>query len=86
MTEMNPRERQLLLVQEAGFMADDLQLFLDTHPDSQEAFGMLKEYLRREREARAEYESNYGPLTLQSMEGRSQYDWSCHIWPWELEA
>ena len=86
MSGMNRRERQLLKVQEAGFMVDDLRLFLNTHPQSQVALDALQKYLRKEREARAEYEADYGPLTLQAMEGRSQYDWHCHIWPRELEV
>lgn len=82
----NRREKLLKEVQKAGFMTDDLRLYLDTHPQCEEAFAELKKYLCKEREARREYESAYGPLSLQAMEGRSQYDWPCHIWPWELEA
>ena len=53
MSGMNRRERQLLKVQEAGFMVDDLRLFLNTHPQSQVALDALQKFLRKEREARA---------------------------------
>ena len=86
MNELSPRERMLKRVQRLGFMTDDLRLFLDTHPDSREALATLRRYLALERTARLEYEQRYGPLTLEAIECRSQYDWVNHPWPWEVEA
>ena len=81
-----PREAKLRRIQRLGFMTDDLRLFLNTHPGSQEALAQLKRYLALERAAKQDYEQAYGPLTLEAMENRCQYDWICRPWPWEVEA
>lgn len=82
----NARERMLLRVQRYGFMTDDLRLYLNTHPDSQEALCTLKRYLELKREAKEEYEQRYGALTLEAMEERCRYDWIEGPWPWEKEV
>lgn len=82
----NQREEMLLKVQRLGFMTDDLRLFLNTHPCSQEALRALQYYLQREQAARAEYEKAWGPLTLEALACRNEYDWIDHPWPWEKEV
>lgn len=84
--QLSPREAKLKRVQQLGFMTDDLRLFLDTHPQSQEALCVLQRYIALERTAKLEYEQAYGPLTLEAVECRGQYDWVKGPWPWELEA
>ncbi len=86
MSQLTPREEKLKRVQQLGFMTDDLRLFLDTHPRSQEALCALQRYLELERMAKLEYERVYGPLTLEATENRAQYDWVCGPWPWQKEA
>ena len=85
MPRNDSRKKLMQQVQQAGFMVDDLTLFLDTHPDCPEALHALQHYLRLEHEARETYESCHGPLSIDSMGCRSQYDWTSQIWPWEVE-
>lgn len=82
----NPREEKLRRIQELGFMTDDLRLYLNTHPDSQEALCYLKRFIALERTARQNYEQIYGPLTLEAVEHRCMYNWIDRPWPWEVEA
>ena len=70
MTCPNPREESLKRVQQLAFMTDDLRLFLDTHPCSEEALAALKRYIMLEAEAVAQ---------------KDNYDWACGPWPWERE-
>lgn len=86
MSALNERERMLRRVQRLGFMTDDLRLFLNTHPDSSEALCTLRRYLEMENAARKAYEQAYGPLTLEAVSERCQYDWADSPWPWEVEA
>lgn len=86
MNQCDSREAKLLRVQQLGFIIDDLRLFLDTHPQSNEAFCALQRFIALERTARLDYERRYGPLTINAMESRCQYDWIDGPWPWEMEA
>ncbi|MDD3410966.1 MAG: spore coat protein CotJB [Eubacteriales bacterium] len=86
MTQLCPQETKLRRVQQLGFMVDDLQLFLDTHPQCREALCALQRAIALERTARLDYEQSYGPLTLEAMENRCRYDWISGPWPWEGEA
>ena len=85
MSRETERERALRRVQQLGFMADDLRLFLNTNPEAAEALCALKKYIVREREAREEYERRYGLLTLEGLEKADEYAWIHHAWPWEVE-
>ena len=84
--QLSPRETMLKRVQQLGFMTDELRLFLDTHPQSQEALCILQRTIALERTARLEYEKAYGSLTLEAAECRARYDWVDSPWPWEAEA
>lgn len=58
------RERNELLhqVQVLGFAMDEIVLFLDTHPQDEQAFAYYEELQKRYEEVRNEYISMYGPL------------------------
>ena len=85
MNKMNERERALLGVQQMGFMTDDLRLFLNTHPNCDEALCALKYYMAAERDLKTQYEKCYGPLTLEGIENHGCYSWIDGVWPWEVE-
>ncbi len=65
------------------FMAKELQLYLDTHPDDKEAFKALKDTLALKREGTARYVKLYGPLRLEDLENSETYNWPDGPWPWE---
>lgn len=67
------------------FVVDELELFLDTHPDDAEAFAMYQTFLSLQCEARARYVKKYGPITQSDMLGMSSYAWLDNPWPWDYQ-
>lgn len=66
-----------------GFCADDMQLYLDTHPDDAEAieyFNQCNELLKK---TRREYEMKYGALLLCERDSSDSWDWNMGKMPWE---
>lgn len=65
------------------FMAKELQLYLDTHPEDAEAFKALKDTLALAKEGRERYVKLYGPVKLEDVQMSEYYDWLQGPWPWE---
>lgn len=86
MNACSMREMHLFRVARLSFMVDDLQLFLNTHPQCQEAFALLKRYQSLEKAAQDEYQRLYGPITLDHMQDDCQYSWVSGPWPWHMEV
>ena len=82
-----PPEQFLLLrtVQELEFTAIDLNLYLDTHPEDQQALAHYNAVTQQLQAARAQYEQCYGPLVAAGY-GCSGYPWKWieDPWPWEI--
>jgi len=80
------RRELLRKIQIYSFAAVDHGLFLNTHPNCEEALCALQDALDKKAEAVDLYERAFGPLTLDSMQSSCGYDWIEHPWPWEKEA
>ena len=85
---MNGTSRSALLkrVQMYSFAAYDAALFLDTHPCCVEALEYYKKYKKLYEEAKAEFEANYGPITVMSDKIDTCWTWVNDPWPWEESA
>ena len=68
------------------FVADELELYLDTHSDDREAFAMYQTFLALRQEARERYARSCGPITQQDLLGAERYTWLDAPWPWEYRA
>ena len=68
------------------FVADELELYLDTHSDDLEAFAMYQTFLALRQEARERYARVCGPITQQDLLGADRYAWPGNPWPWEYRA
>lgn len=68
------------------FVADELELYLDTHSDDLEAFAMYQTFLALRQEARERYSRACGPVTQQDMLGAERYTWLGNPWPWEYRT
>ena len=68
-----------------SFAVDDVQLFLDTHPEDQEALNYFHEYNKLRKEALMEYAKYYGPLTIDSAHAscKDKWAWINEPWPWQ---
>ena len=77
---MNPnqnQQREMLLkkINEVSFAVDDILLFLDTHPDCQEALDFYRQNVAIRKEALSEYARLYGPLTIDTADDSCSRSW-----------
>lgn len=80
---MKCQNRYLQAVNEAGFVLDDANLFLDTHPCCENALHYYHEAAERYREAKKAYTKACGPLYKLDSDGDCYHDWVKDPWPWE---
>ncbi len=83
---MDERLAMLRTIQELEFVAVELNLFLDTHPQDQAALRDFYAVRNQLVEAVKRYEQIYGPLTATGCTPRqNQWLWIQSPWPWEIE-
>lgn len=73
-------------LQALGFAAHELGLYLDTHPEDEDALDLFRSYAAMAAKAREEYEKAHGPLRMMSAGENGCYNWLCGPWPWEFGA
>ncbi len=71
---------------ELSFAMDDLRLYLDTHPNSNEALALFSEYMDKRAELVGKYTENYGPLDSYLVNASGGWDWNAAPMPWVQEA
>ena len=79
------RESKLWDVMMYSFAINDLNLYLDLHPEDKEANKIMKEMIEKEKMAKEEYTRIYGPLCVDEVSGNS-FDWINSPWPWEKDG
>ena len=81
---MNQQADILTHIDALCFACVDLNLYLDTHPDNKQAIQLFNKYCKEKEELIKKYESQYGPLTLDS-DSLNNYPWAWNDkpWPWE---
>lgn len=62
-------------IMEADFYAQDLKLYLDTHPDDTRAVEMFREAVRQYKATRKVFEENFYPLTSDEAGKNGTWDW-----------
>ena len=84
---LNPKseqERMLYELDSISFAAHELNLYLDMHPEDQSMVTLFNDYRRKLEELTKNYESMYGPLTVNSNEMENKtFSWVNTSWPWE---
>lgn len=73
----------LLNVQAKSFLAHDLLLYLDTHPDDRAALESYRRALAERDEAVRLYERQVRALTPDGTLCRSDFDWADGPFPWQ---
>lgn len=70
---------------EVSFAVTDITLYLDTHPDDQEALAYCEKYRKMRNAALKEYAKCYGPLTIDTIDDSfsDSWKWVTQPWPWE---
>lgn len=82
---MNQMDREQLLhyINVVSFQVVDAQLFLDTHPDCEEAEKHFRHYLELRKDAMKLFARKYGPLTIDCAVESEGWRWSDVPLPWE---
>ena len=79
--ELTQRASLLLKkLSQADFYAQDLKLYLDTHPDDERALELYREAVREADACRCAFESELYPLRASSSGKECSWDWLCGQW------
>ena len=62
-------------IMEADFMATDLKLYLDIHPDDERALELYRDAVRQYKACKATFEDTFYPLTATSAGRDGTWDW-----------
>lgn len=73
------------LINKVSFAVNDIQLFLDSHPNDSEALAYFHEHSELRNAALKEYSHRFGPLTIDTINDNSSthWEWIHQKWPWE---
>ena len=78
-------EALLLKLSQMEFALNDLSLYLDLHPNDMAVFNKFKEYTSEYKRYLNEFEKNYRPLVLSSI-NKDSYEYYKNPWPWDNDA
>ena len=81
----NCQKAMMKKIQETDFAIIDLNLFLDTHPECEEALELLTKLCATSKSLKKDYQKNYGPLYVENTPNNTPFQWieaTCK-WPWE---
>lgn len=76
------KEELLANIGENSFMMHDINLYLDVHPDDNEALNKFTNYRNKVNELITKYERKYGPLGVKGTNGSAPFAWENTSWPW----
>ena len=79
------RAEMLKKVQQADFLAYDLQLYLNTHPNCKKTLNMYVNAVKEAKKLREEFEKAYGPLMAGASSSLPPWQWINNPWTWEYE-
>jgi len=80
---MKNAEMLLRNVQAKSFLAHDILLYLDTHPNDCQALDAYRAALRDRDAARRMYEENVRALVPDGTLRRDDFDWTDEPFPWQ---
>ncbi len=78
------KDQILLRIQELDFAINDLQLYLDLHPENNELYELFKKYVAESNKLTDYYSDKYEPLEI-NKDNCQSYQWYKEPWPWEVK-
>ena len=79
------KEEMLVNIGQYSFMAHEMNLYLDTHPNDREALNKFQEFRNKADELIKNYERKYGPLTISgNVSNQTPFNWVTTKWPWVM--
>ena len=80
------KDNMYKLLSDLGFAIFDINLYMITHENDEEAMKKFNEYSTEYRKIKTYYESLYGPLSAFSQfNSKVPYTYNKDPWPWEVE-
>ncbi len=79
---MRSKEELMDLITKVSFVMDDTRLFLDTHPDCEEALEYFKKMHRIRHELIKEYTERFGQIVSYHIAEDNDWDWNRPPQPW----
>lgn len=73
-------------LQALAFAVNELALYLDTHPEDEEALQLYRQYQKTFHDAGMEFAEKYEPLTHGTPSTQNRYTWLSDPWPWEYSG
>lgn len=73
-------------LQVLAFAVNELALYLDTHPEDEEALQLYRTYQKMLHEGSTAYSENQMPLNHTTPVTQNKYTWLDEPWPWEFAA
>ena len=70
-------------IQELSFVKNEIELFLDTHPDSKVAMDYYKETISALDNYMNAYHAQYGPILAAAGVMNDRWAWVDKPWPWQ---
>lgn len=84
MMNMNMDKKSLMkIITQASFALDDTRLFLDTHPNCQEAILYYNKMQETRKAAWKEYTRRFDPRTFYEVSNEDYWEWNKGPMPWE---
>lgn len=81
----NKREELLYNILMHNFVLVEFQLYLDVNPMDGNIINLYNKYLEQKKKLVDEYEKNYGPLSMDSINmGNNKWNYINSPWPWEV--
>ena len=78
----NRKNTLMKQIQMYCFTAHECALYLDCHPNNKQALNRFAKANEMLKEATAQYEGLYGPITVSSA-GDKDWNWTNGNWPWQ---
>lgn len=82
MSQIGDREHLMKMIEQLSFALDDTRLFLDTHPDNQEALMYFERTMQLRNRAVHDYTVKYGPISQYEVNTSQGWTWNKCPLPW----
>ena len=79
---VSERDAKLLNIMNHEFVINDLNLYLDIHPEDKRILEIMEKEINNVKNLKSEYVRMYGPLEVCDTYGES-FKWIRNPWPWE---
>lgn len=77
------KKKLMAKIQNHSFALDEARLFLDSHPDCEEAVKYYEKNLDAYKEAVKDYENRFAPIGENGAVMDGKWAWNTTPWPWE---